>query len=559
MIEHIQKYKIIITISIVAVAAGFVLGGSSLMRRAGNAGGTPMLKIAGRTYDDREFQHLGAESYELVSSLASRGDYELYQFLMGLATGATSQKDAPEKFFIGRMILRQAKEEFGVYPDKEEISNYIRKLRAFADPQGKFNEETYRNFVEKSIGRLGMTEADLRELASDVIASKKINDILGSGLVAPRDIVAQNLALENQQINGDLGRLDLDPFEAKIEPTDEQIQTFWEERQDAFTTEALRKFTYVIVTPDLPADAASEPPDDKETIAEATASDEVKKATAKKKEEEKAKRNAELAEARRKKQLEIDSLVNDFTDDLDQQKGDNFEELLTKNKWEKKTTELFPMSKPPKELDLKLRSSSRGGKVVDELFRIEAISSDPLSKFSQPIAVGENQWLIARLDGQEKVRPKTAAEAKLDARAQYISEKATEAMKTAATEAVTKIKASLAAGKSFADAAKEAGITQVKALSKVNASYRVDPATEPKNLFEAARNIDPGALAEPILETDRAFILHVAQREVVKAADAATRLDAQITARANENKIIAFTSWITTRTEAAKVEALYRK
>lgn len=29
MIEHIQKYKVIITISIIAVAAGFVLGGSA--------------------------------------------------------------------------------------------------------------------------------------------------------------------------------------------------------------------------------------------------------------------------------------------------------------------------------------------------------------------------------------------------------------------------------------------------------------------------------------------------------------------------------------------------
>ena len=557
MIEHIQKYKVIIMIALVAVGAGFVLGGSSLMRRASGAG-RPMLKIAGRTYDDVEYQNLGTGSFELVSNLAQRGDFGLYQFLMGLSTGATSQKDAPEKFFIGRMILRQAKEEFGVYPGEDEISNYIRELRAFADKDGKFNEETYRHFIEKGIGRLGMTEGDLRELASDVLASKKINAILGTGLGVNRDIVAQNLALDNQQITGEVARLDLDPFEAKIEPTEEQIKAYWENLQDAFTTEPLRKFTYFLVAPDMPKDPEADKPPAPETIAEAAASDEVKKAAAKKKEEEKTKRNNALAEERRTKQLELDGMMNNFTDDLDQQKGANFEDLAKENKWEIKTTELFPHSTPPKELDIKLRSSSRGGKLVDDLFRIE-VTSDPLSKFSQPIAIGENQWIVARLDEETKSRPKTYEEARNEARAKYITEKATEALKTAANEAVTKMKASLAAGKSFADAAKEAGIEKTKEFSKVNSTYRPDTATEPKNLFEAARNIDPNAIAEPILEPDRAFILHVAKREVVKEENATTRLDNEIKARTNENETLAFTGWITARTEAAKVEQLYRK
>jgi peptidyl-prolyl cis-trans isomerase D len=559
MIEHIQKYKVIITLALVAVGAGFLLGGSSLRRLGGaGVGGTPVLKIAGRTYDDREYHRFGSGSFELLSILARSGDFGLYQFLMGLSTGATNQNDAVEKFFVGRMILRQAKEEFGVYPGEDEISDYIRSLRAFADKDGKFSEETYRRFVDKRIGSLGLTESDLRDLASDVLAAKKINAILGTGLGVNREIVAQNLALDNQQLTGELARLDLDPYEAKIEPSDEQIKTYWEERQDAFMTEALRKVTYFIATPAMPTDAEADKPDAPESIADAAASDEAQKAAAKKKEAEKAKRAAELAAARRKNQLELDTLVDDFSYQLEQQQGAGFEELVKKNQWEVKSTELFPRTKAPKELDVKLRSSSRGGKVVDELFRIEP-TSDPLSKFSQPIAIGENQWLVARLDGEEKSRPKTYEEAKDEARAQYIAEKAAEAMKTAANEAVTKIKASLADGKSFADAAKEAGIAETKALSKVNSTYRPDAATEPKNLFEAGRNIDPGALADVITEADRAFILQVAKREVVKDANAATRLDSEVTARANENETIAFTDWITARTEAAKVEQLYKK
>ena len=474
---------------------------------------------------------------------------------MGLSSGELND---PEKFFIGRMLIRQAKDEFGIYPAEEEISAYIRGLRPFATPDGKFNEETYRNFIEKGIGRLGMTEADLRELASDVLASKKINAIIGTGLTSNRDVVAQNLALDNQQIDGEIARLSIDPFEEKIQPTEEEIKKYWETIQDSFTTEPLRKFAYVIASPDMPADTEAATPDAPDTLADAAATDEAKKAAEKKKADDKAKKAADLAEARRKKQTEIDSLVDDFTFNLEEQKGAGFEDLAKANKWEVKTTELFSRTKPPKELEVNLRSTSRGGKAVDELFRIE-VTSDPVSKLSQPIAIGENQWLVARLDGEEKSRTKTYEEAKDEARAQYIAEKAAEGMKAAANEALTKIKASLAAGKSFADAAKEAGISETKAITKVTSTYSPDAATEPKNLFEAAKTVDPGSLAEIITEADRAFIVHVAKREVVKEDNAATRLDSEVKNSATQNELVAFTGWIAARTEAAKVEQLYKQ
>ena len=62
-----------------------------------------------------------------------------------------------------------------------------------------------------------------------------------------------------------------------------------------------------------------------------------------------------------------------------------------------------------------------------------------------------------------------------------------------------------------------------------------------------------------ITESDRAFILYVSKREVVKEANAATRLDSEVTARTNENETIAFMSWMNARIEAAKVEQLYKR
>lgn len=555
MIENLRKYTGLIIVIFVILFISFFFMDTSSVRNLSS--GQPVLKIAGRTYSDKEFNTLGTSSLELTSNLARSGDFGLYQFLMGLSAGATSQNDAAEKFFIGRMILRQAKEEFGVFPGEEEISAYLKTLRVFAGPDQKFNPDTYRNFVEKGMGRLGMTEKDLRELASDVLASKKINAIVGAGLGVDRDAVARNLALEGQQVTGDIASLSLTPFEEKIQPTEEEIKKYWEGISDSFTTEPRRKFTYIIATPVLPAADAAEK-DTPESIADATASEEVKKAAAKKKEEEKAKRAAELAEERRKKQLELDSLVDDFLFKLEEQKGAGFEELAKANGWEVKTTELFARSAAPKDLDVKMRSTSRGGNAADQLFLIKE-TTDPFSKISEAIAVGENQWIVARLDSEEKSRPKTYEEARADARAQYISEKAAEALKAAANDAVTKIKLLLAAGKPFSEAAKEAGIPETKAFTAITSTYRPDQASEPKNLFEAVRTIDPGSIADVITEDDRAFIVHVAKREVVKAADAAAKIDTEIKSRASENETIAFTSWIAARTEDAKVEQLYKR
>lgn len=553
MIENLRKYTGLIIVVFVILFISFFFLDSRSVRNMNS--GQAMMKIAGRTYDDKEYSNLGKSSLELAYGLAGRGDFDLVQFVSELSGGEQGDQ-APEKFFIGRMILRQAKEEFGIYPGEEEISAYLRTLKVFGGPDGKFNAETYRNFIDKGMGRLGMTEKDLRELAADFLAFKKLSAIVGSGLGVDRDALAKDLALRNQQITGELAKLELSPFEAKIEPTEDEIKKYWESISDSFTTETRRKFTYVIATPTLPAETAT--PEAPESLADAAASEEVKKAAAKKKAEEKAKRATELAESRRKKQLELDSLVDDFLFKLEEQKGTGFEELAKADGWEVKTTEFFARSAAPKDLDVNLRSSSRGGKAVDQLFQIQE-TSDPFSKISEAIAIGDNQWLIARIDGEEKSRPKTYEEARAEARAQFISEKAIEAMKTAASEALTKIKTLLSAGKSFADAAKEAGIPETHAFTAVLSTYRPEGATEPQNLFEAARNIEPGTLADVIIESDRAFILYVAKREVVKAADAATRIDSEVATSIRQNETIAFSSWLAARTDAAKVEQLYKR
>ncbi len=552
MIENIRKYTGLMIATFVILFISFFFLDSSAVRNFGS--GQSMFKIAGRTYSDKEFNTLGSSSFELANMLAQSGDYNLYQFIMGLSSGATNRDDAPMKFFVGRMILQQAKEDYGVYPNKDEVTDYIRSMSLFS-PEQKFDAEIYQNFIERGMGRLGLTEKDLRLLVSDILAMQKINAIVGSGLQANPDAVATNMALENQLVSGATAKLPLAPFEDKLDPTEEQIKAYWETISDSFTTEPKRKFSYILATPELIVDDA---PEDKESIADLTASDEAKQAAAAKKEEEKAKHVTAMAENRRKAQFDLDTLVSDFVDTLDEDKGAGFEDLAKEYKWEIKTTELFPLSAVPAELNLNVRFSSQGGKAADELFKITE-TSDPLSKFSEAIPVGENQWIVARLDEEEPSRTKTYAEARDEARAQYISEKAAEALKAAANEKIAKIKESIAAGKSFTEAAKEAGIEEVADFTDVTRTTTPDGTVQPQNLFETVRTLDPGSIAEAIMESDRAFIVHLDKREVVKNADQAARVDAEVSARTNDNQTIAFVAWIAERIQAAQVQELFKR
>ena len=549
MIENLRKYTGLIIVLFVLVIISFFLMDYGNMNR-GSSGGMPYIKVAGRTYNDKEFNNLGASAYQLTQSLAQSGDMQLFSFLFGISGNAEfGSTKSMENFFAGRMLLRSAKEEFGIYPGEEEIDSFIRKLRAFTGPDGEFSQEQYRNFIEKGIGRLGLTEGDIRDLASDVIAQTKLAEILGAGLSTDRNAVAKNSALGGQRIAVEVARIDLDPIKAKIDPSEEEIKTYWETTKDAFKTSEKRKFTYLTVKPNIPAEPAEIPAPAADATAEVKAEYEKSKAT----------REAGIAEDRRKARLATDKLADDFVYELVDDKSADFEKLAEKNSWALKTTELFALADAPDELKTALRSSSTPGTAADELFRV-IVTSDPLSKISPAISIGEDEWLIARLEETEEVRVQTYEEASADARARLILEQAAAALKKATEEAAEKIKAALADGKTFTDATKEAGITtETVNLPEVTAGYQGDTNKVPSTLFDSAKYTDPGALTQPVIESDRAFIIHVAKREIVKKEDAATALEADFKRAQDALRISAFNSWLAAKTETAGIETLYNK
>jgi hypothetical protein len=545
MIENLRKYTVLIIILFVLVIIGFVLMDTNKMSES--SGGIPVLKIAGSTYTDGDLLKNGSSAYELTVALFQAGDYQVYGFLTMLA-GNNPEDDAKETFFINRMLLRSAQKEFGIYPSEEEIDGMIRKFRAFTSPDGAFSQEQYRTFIERGLGRLGLVEGDIRDLASDMLIHRKLTEILGSGLTTDRAMIAKQFAIDGQRIDAKLARIDIAPIQAKIAPKDDEIKTYWETVQDAFKTDEKRQFTYFIAKPTLPAEPA-------EIAPLAANADEAAKAEHAKKVADRA---AAIAEGKRLARLEIGKKVDDLLYKLETQEKLDFKTLAKEDGFQLQTTELISQSEAPAELQAQIRGARTQGNAASALFSLN-LTSDPASKITD-LAIGENDWLVAYVDATEPSRVKTFDEAKEAARNQWIAEQATGAFAKAAAETHEKIKAALAEGKSFADAAKSAGIeSDIVSLTQISQTTEPDITKAPTRLFESAKYTAPGTLAEPEIEADRAFIIFVEKREFVKDANTDQAIDSLVNRETESNRINAFVTWLSDKTEASDIQRLNRK
>jgi predicted DNA-binding protein (UPF0251 family) len=550
MIENLRKYTVLIVILFVLVIIGFFLMDANTMQKS--QGGMPILKIANRTYTDSDVRKVGASGFELAQSLAYPGgyniDFEVFKFTNALKGNPSSDYEAAENFFINRILLRSAKTEFGIYPSDEEIDKNIRQFRAFTSQDGAFSEEIYRNFIDRGLGRLGLLESDVRELTSDIIIYRKLSEILSTGLTSDRDVVSKQTAIDGQRINSKLAQIDATAIKASIAPTEEEIKTYWETVRDAFKTDEKRKLTYFIVKSTPDADPAPVAP-------LADGADDAAKADHAKKT---AERDATIVENKRVARVKVGKDVDDFLYALETQKNADFKKLAQEKNFELKHTELIAMSEAPAELLAPLQSSSRAGSAADALFNL-TVTSDPFSKITD-LSIGETEWLVAYIDEVLASRVKTYDEAKQDASAQLSADLAAAALTKATNEANDKIKAALAEGKSFEDAAKAAGIqSEILIATNTTQQDQADAGKFPASLFNTAKFTAPGALTEPIIEKDRSFIVLVEKREFVTDANTQDEIKANLDRANQQHHLSAFISWIEQMNEAANIERLNRK
>lgn len=573
MIENMRKYTGLMAVVFVLLGAGFLftmndIGGS----RGGGGSGPTMLEAKGHTLDQQAWQRMGNTTLQLSSEI---GMHSYINFLMAPDANQLQQsvqlgrygynyytmmrKNLSEqdinRFIVNRIILQDSMISMGLYASEEEVTETLKSSPIFSN-QGKYDEKAYTIFVEKRLGRLGMTEKDMREIIRESLCLNRLVSIVGGGITPVKSAVQDMVEAQNQTVTLAKIVFNRDDYVEKEKPTEEEIKTYWESHQDAYKTDEQRRISYILLQ--LPPEEQEKPEEKKDTKI-ATTDEEKAAETAKLEAEATAK--AEKAEKRRVagKALtqEINNTYQSIFDSEKAKKPLDFSAIVSSENRTVVTTELFTRSNLPKELaELTLRgSSNRNRPLAEDIFKITQSKND-YDLVSDPLPVGENGWIIFTLDGvvDPVLLDYTAARDK--ARAKLIGENATQKVKQAAIDQRTALLKLMKEGKAFDQSAKDSGLTpiQVGPFSNNGTPPKDEPSA--RQLHNLASGLNPGELSETIDESDRSLFFYVERRELEDSEQNKLNLERATDGAKVDLMMRTYLSWIKNEYVKANVKGL---
>lgn len=581
MIENMRKYTGLMAVVFILLAAGFLFTMNDISSSGGGGGmgsGPTLLEANGRILDQQEYRRMGESTLQLASEA---GLHAYVNFLMVpdgaqlqqamqllqfgypnyyVTMGRNLKADDYNRFISNRIIIQQAIREMGINASEEEVSNAIKTSTSFNN-QGRFDQVKYVNFIEKRLGRLGMTEKDLRDIVHENLCLNKVIQIIGGGLVPPREAVQDLLEAQMQSVLISRVVLKRSDFAAKENPSEEEIKSYWDTHQDAYRTDEKRRINYILLNLPPETQIKSSP-----TPLSPDATDEEKKAHAeveKVRLEAEAKIKAQMAEKRaqdaRAIQKEIDQISQEIYDSEEQKKPLDFPAILAKRNHQLQKTDLFSRSQLPRNLAaLKLRGNFNQGKsLADFIFGHSTLSDDPYDMVSDALPVGEHGWIIFTLE--EVVEPALLdyESAKDMAREQLIEESSAKKLKEEAIEAREAIVEALASGQGFDQAAEQQGLKPVQ-IGPFSIADRDTQQKEPsyRLLHQKASGLNPGEVSETIDEKDRSLFFYLESREIEDTEERKQRIEAAINDSSNQIMMIAFLSWLQQQYEEADVKGL---
>ncbi len=580
MIENMRKYTGLMAAVFILLAAGFLFTMNDISGGGGGGmgSGPTVLEANGRILDQQEYRRMGDSTLQLASEaglhlyvnfLIVPDAPQLQQAMQLLqygypnyyrTMGRNLKADDFNRFISNRIIIQQAMQSMGVRASDEEINTAIMSSPSFSS-EGKFDNAKYASFIEKRLGRLGMTEKDLREIVHESLCLNKIIEIVGGGLLVPRQAAQDLLEAQMQAVSISRVVFNRDDFVEKEQPSEEEIKAYWDTHQDAYKTEEQRRINYILLTLPPETQVKSSP-----ATLPADATEEQKKAHAEAEQarlDADAQVKAQLADKRaqdaRSIQKEIDQISQEIYNSEEEKKPLDFAAIITKRNRQIIETSLFSRSKLPKEIAaLKLRGNFNKGKTIaDFIFGHSTASQDPYDLVSDALPVGEHGWIVFTLE--EVVEPTlldyTAARGA--ARAQLVSENGSIKVKEAAQAARAATAELVKSGKSFDEAAKEQGLTPVQ-IGPFTINDRETQSKDPsyRLLHQKASGLNPGDLSETIDENDRSLFFYLISREVEDTEESKQRIESVINNGKNQIMMIAFLNWLQQQYQEADVKGL---
>lgn len=572
-------------------------------------GSKPVMEVAGQAISEKEFGRnlavrdlpsalsfapLPRQARVIASHYLGDSIIDFQQASPGYIVSQMSQflqvSSSPDRFITNRLNVRKAGIEYGVSPSNEEVESFVENV-LFSDNEGNYDVEAYNDFVKNRITNFGGTKG-FNEYIKDLLSAQNLSRLLGGGIAPEMETVKSLYDNQRQVITAEQIVVEPGNFEAKVSPSEEELKSYYEENKDDYRSDELRRVSYVHIKPDWDA-----------TLKKVS----IEKAEAQKMAEEEAKKANSDASSKEKEPLDLDEedtssnkkdgdqsaqktesaastddeepaslqaaedqlngvekndAINALTQEvslfiqkvLDDNLGENFGPISEEAGYSIIQSKFFSKTTPPEELSQSIQDSPVGS-LANAIFQLPA-NGDSDERLSNPHKTSSG-WFIFQLDEVKESVPLNYEEAKDRVSVDLKKKLARELMVKEAESLHAKITTALEEGKTFNEVAKELE-QQVEKKTKLvegqsfQGRFFGDPA------FEPARSTNPGELATLELtpseeNPERALIIYVEKREIVKDEQYNIQLDRRFSSLNQASRLVAFENWLNDRYKESKV------
>ena len=152
---------------------------------------------------------------------------------------------------VGQAALTNEAQRIGLSVGDEQVRREIVAIPAFQGVDGAFDREGYAFVLERS----GLTPAEFEEEVRDDTARRLLQSAISGGVVAPPTFVDTLYAYAREA--RDISWVTLQPGDLEQpvgDPTEDQVQAFYEANPELFTAPEAREITYAWITPEMLTD-----------------------------------------------------------------------------------------------------------------------------------------------------------------------------------------------------------------------------------------------------------------------------------------------------------------
>ena len=427
------------------------------------------------------------------------------------------------EFIWNWIVLKRQAEKLGVMPTDDEVASAIQKLPAF-QRNGGFDGESFTKFLTERLGSQGFGQKQVEEVIRADIQFGRIRQMLdATAVVGPNEV--RGLYDEYfSKVEAQVVRLKLADFAAAATVTEEDLKKYFEDpaKKPTLQTDVMRKVKYVSLS--LTEEQKKLPPaerrpalqklaDQMEALSQGlleAAGDPAKSPY------DAAKMNADLAKVAAPLNLPAEAI--------------------------KETPEFNEES---------LRKLPEAALVG---FDKAALSLTPETPVADPVQ-GADTFQFLVLSGYTPARPLTFEEAKPKIEKTLREQRGREAMNTKAAELLAKIGELTKAGKSFTDAATEAGV-KADAFPAFSMAEPSMGEADALPIMQSTQDLGDGeTVRKAVPLAEGAAIVHVVRRTEADMAKFETMREGLAASLRARKRALTAREWLLTQRTAANVKS----